>query len=338
MRRPKVLLACLWADFGQNGQMKPDFSNCSWEYENIYKPWKQLADEGVVELETHWLDTQNNAQGFDRLIALAKECDFIFQVAVNHGLSICKPYCDTIRAANIPIVDYPPDVWARFDHHSPENWIVGRFREGYVSHYLSPAKHVIPLMRQYNLPTQYMPFGIPSTCDRLDVEKKYDVSFVGQKHGIRGEVMDAFLKAGIKVHLFGHYWDKYPNWHGRPSPQEMNLIFNQTKVNLNLRWTSRNAERGLVNGRSFELMGAGAFMLASQHAETTEFNDLYIPSWDFSEAHYVNQMIADIMYYSDDDHASSRQAMADRAYQKRDQHLWTTRFKTFLEGELWKRW
>jgi hypothetical protein len=335
MRKPKVLLACLYADFGQNGQMKPDFSNCSWEYENIYKPWKQLADEGVVDLETHWLDTQNNAEGFDRLIALAKGCDFIFQVAVNHGLSICKPYCDKIIGGGTPIVDYPPDVWARFDHHSPENWIVGRKQEGYVTHYLSPALHVIDMMRQRGLKVDYMPFGIPSTCDRLDVEKKYGVSFVGQKHGVRGDVINEFLRAGIKVHLFGHYWDGYPDWHGRPSPQEMNMIFNQTKVNLNFRWTSRSPERGLVNGRSFELMGCGALMVATQHIETDEFHKLYQPVFEFDEFHYVSNMIEAVKLWINDD--TMREIVSTNAYQKREANLWTTRFKKFLESELWKK-
>ena len=192
-------------------------------------------------------------------------------------------------------------------------------------------------MEQNGLKVEYMPFGINDDFCRLDVEKKYDVSFVGQKHGVRGDVMNQLLKSGIKVHLFGHYWDGYPNWHGRPSPQDMNLIFNQTKVNLNFRWTSRNASRGIVNGRSFELLGAGAFMAATQHSETDEFNKLYIPDLEFVEAHYVNQLIDHILYYQDDDHASNREAMAEHAYQKREQHLWTARFHQFLGSELWKK-
>lgn len=337
MKKYKVLLACLKSDFGENGIEKynehGEFINPSWEFDNSYKPWKQLADEGIIELETHWLDQQNNKEGFDRLLTIAKECDFVKQVAVNHGLSICKPYCDTIRAANVPIVDYPPDVWARFDHHSPENWIVGRYKEGYVSHFLSPARHVIPLMERNGLPVQYMPFGIPTICDRLDVEKKYDVSFVGQKHGIRGQVVDAFLRAGIRVHLFGHYWDGYPDWHGRPSPAEMVRIFNETKVNLNFRWTSRNPERGLVNGRSFELMGCGAFMLATQHSETDEFNELYSPAGEFAEHHFINDMMKSIPYWLENE--KERENIAANAYSKRGDHLWTERFKKFIRSGFW---
>ena len=91
MKKYKILLSCLYADFGQDGQIKPDFSNSSWEYENIYKPWKRLTDEGVIDLETHWLDTQNNQAGYDRLMQIVKDCDFVFQVAVNHSLSITNP-------------------------------------------------------------------------------------------------------------------------------------------------------------------------------------------------------------------------------------------------------
>jgi spore maturation protein CgeB len=336
INKPRVLLACMYQDFGQQ-EMLPDFSNASWEYFNIYKSWKQLEEEGAVDIVgVHWLNVDNNPKGFDRLLSLAREANIIFQVAVNHGLSICKPYCDKIIEAGIPIVDYPPDIWARFDHHTPENWIVGRYRENYVTHFLSPAQHVLPLMRQHNLPVKYMPFGIDDGCDRiLDAEKKYDVSFVGQKHGIRGQVIDACLKAGIEIHLFGHYWDGYPNWYGRPCNQEMNEIFNSSHINLNLRWTSRSPSRGLVNGRSFELLGAGTFMLATQHVETDDFHELYTPGNEFVEYHYVNEMIEAIKYYLD--HDEERQAIADAAYLKRQDNLWITRLKGFLVSKFWEQ-
>ena len=109
MKKPKILLACLYADFGQNGQMKPDFSNASWEYENIYKPWKQLADEGVVELETHWVDTQSDAPGLERLMSLAKDVDLIFQVPVTHALGIHLPQAKKIIEGGTPIVSFHPD-------------------------------------------------------------------------------------------------------------------------------------------------------------------------------------------------------------------------------------
>ncbi len=334
MKKYKVLLACMYHDFGQT-EMAPDFSNASWEYHNIYQSWKQLEDDGVVELKVHWVNVDNNPQGFERLISLARDVDFVFQVAVNHGLSICLPYAHQIIEDGTPIIDYPPDIWARFDHHTSENWIVGRYKEGYVTHYLSPARHVMELMEQNNLPVRYMPFGIAANCDRLDAEKIYDVSFVGQKHGIRDTVVNQITAAGIELHLFGHFWDGHPNWHGRPGADEMNLIFNQSKINLNFRWASRNPNWALVNGRSFELPGAGAFMIATQHNETNEFNELFVSGEEFAECHLVDDMIKSIRYYLE--HDDARERMADAAYQRREEHLWTTRFKEFLaEWEEWK--
>lgn len=335
MKKYKVLLACMFHDFGQE-EMAPDFSNASWEYFNIYQPWKQLADEGLVELKIHWVNVNNNPAGFDRLISLAREVDFVFQVAVTHALSICLPYAHTIIEGGTPIVDYPPDIWARYDHHSPENWVRGRYQEGYVTHYLSPAKHVLELMKADGLPVRYMPFGIADTCQRLDgLDKTYDVSFVGQMHGIRQQVVNQIRGAGIDLHLFGHFWEGNPNWHGRPGADIVNRVFNQSKINLNFRWASRSAHRGLVNGRSFELVGAGAFMVATQHAETDEFNELFTPGEEFAEYHFVNEMVDGIRYYLE--HDDEREKMANAAYQKREQNLWTTRFKQFLtEWEDWK--
>lgn len=329
----KIILACMYQDFGQS-EMAPDFSNASWEYDNIYKPLQKLHNDGIINLiHTHWVNINNNVAGFDKLLSIAKDADLIFQVGVNHGLSICKPHCNKIIEHGVPIVDYPPDIWARFDHHSPENWIVGRFKESYVTHYITAAKHVIPLMKENNLPVYYMPFGIADCFTKLDEQKIYDVSFIGQAHGIRKQVMQEILKAGIKVSLWGHYWDSFPNWHGRPGYNEVNKIINQSKINLNFRWTSRSPDRGLVNGRSFELLGAGAFMIGTKHAETDDFHEMYTPDVDFVERHYVSDLIDAIKYYLKND--TEREQIAANAYKKREQNTWESRFRKFIKDKPW---
>tara|TARA_R110002094_G_scaffold114300_7_gene110181 strand:+ start:3873 stop:4874 length:1002 start_codon:yes stop_codon:yes gene_type:complete len=333
MKKPKILLACLYADFGQNGQMKPDFSNASWEYENIYKPWKQLADEGVVELETHWVDTQSDAPGLERLMSLAKDVDLIFQVPVTHALGIHLPQAKKIIEGGTPIVSFHPDLHLRYDHPAGDRFVMSRVVEGYDTHTITPAEHMMPRLTLEKVRAYCMPFGIPSMCDRMDVEKIYDVSFVGQKHGIRERVVSQLRGSGIKIDTWGHFWPDHASHHGRPSYSEMSRIFNQSKVNLNLRWCSRSEQHGQIKGRDFELMGCGAFMMATKHFETQDFNELYVPGEEFAEADMID--LADtIRHYVNDDKA--RQDMADRAYRKREENLWTTRLKEFLED--WGTW
>jgi hypothetical protein len=333
MKKLKVLVACLYADFGQDGQMKPDFSNASWEYENIYKTWKQLADDGLVDLETYWLDQQTGQ--LDRLVSLAKEVDLIFQVPVTHALGIHLPQAQQIIDGGTPIVSFHPDLHMRYKHPAGDWFVHSRVTEGYDTHTITPAKHTMPDLVNDGVKAYCMPFGIPPSCDRmLDVEQIYDVSFVGQKHGIRERVISQLRGAGLKVHTWGHFWPNHPDHHGRPTCDEMTRIFNQSKVNLNFRWCSRSPNHGQIKGRDFELMGCGAFMAATQHVETDDFHELYSPVSEFSEYHFVHDMSDGIKAHLADD--IGRNAMAFNAYQKRDQHLWTTRFKKFLQD--WGTW
>ena len=64
---------------------------------------------------------------------------------------------------------------------------------------------------------------------KLDVPLKWDVSFIGQPHGNRRHLIDVLRRAGIAVNARGSGWDT-----GRVDQDEMILIFNQSRVNLNL--------------------------------------------------------------------------------------------------------
>ncbi|MBF2067330.1 MAG: glycosyltransferase [Calothrix sp. C42_A2020_038] len=64
---------------------------------------------------------------------------------------------------------------------------------------------------------------------KLDLPLKYDVTFVGQAHGDRKQVIEQLQQAGIKVEAWGNGWEN-----GRVSQAEMIEIFNSSRINLNL--------------------------------------------------------------------------------------------------------
>jgi spore maturation protein CgeB len=95
----------------------------------------------------------------------------------------------------------------------------------------------------------------------LDLPKTIDVSFVGQPHGDRRDVIERLRARGIAVQTFGLGWPA-----GRVSQREMIEIFNRSKINLNL----SNASRGgveQVKGRDFEVPGCGGFLLSRASPE-----------------------------------------------------------------------
>jgi len=76
---------------------------------------------------------------------------------------------------------------------------------------------------------------------KLDLPLRYDVTFVGQPHGNRREMVRALKANGIDVKCFGFGWEG-----GRISQEEMIRVFNQSRINLNF----SNAAVKSVDGRA----------------------------------------------------------------------------------------
>jgi spore maturation protein CgeB len=72
---------------------------------------------------------------------------------------------------------------------------------------------------------------------RLDLPIRYTVTFVGQPHGDRPQIIKAVRDAGIDVNVWGTGWEA-----GRLTQEEMVRVFNQSRINLNL----SNASMGSV--------------------------------------------------------------------------------------------
>ena len=64
---------------------------------------------------------------------------------------------------------------------------------------------------------------------KLDLPRMYDVTFVGQPHGNRRQIIDMLLEHGVDVRVWGYGWPA-----GRVGQDRMIEIFNQSRINLNL--------------------------------------------------------------------------------------------------------
>jgi len=138
---------------------------------------------------------------------------------------------------------------------------------------------------------------------KLDLEYKYDVSFVGQPHGDRIKFINSLKKVGINVVTFGFGW---PN--GRVSTYEMVKIFNQTKINLNL----SNASRGRINqvkGRDFEIPGSGGFMITGDSEDLKQY---FLPGKEIETYKNLAELVEKIKYYLRRD--AEREAIKENGY------------------------
>lgn len=123
----------------------------------------------------------------------------------------------------------------------------------------------------------HFPFGCNEQIfHKMDVPKKYDVSFVGGWHPYREWLIKRLQKSGISVAVVGHRWPK-----GEVDQDGMVRLFNESRINLNLSnsapWDARyllSSPRALINrirskknieqlkARIFEVNGCGSFQLS----------------------------------------------------------------------------
>lgn len=97
-------------------------------------------------------------------------------------------------------------------------------------------------------------------------ECKYQVSFVGAAHGQRKAKIKKLLAAGIKVNCFGYGWGNGP-----VSDVDMCRIFNTSMISLNF---SNSKGENQIKARTFEVPGAGGFLLTEYSAELDKYYTL----------------------------------------------------------------
>lgn len=183
----------------------------------------------------------------------------------------------------------------------------------------------------------HFPFGVNSDLYKpLNLQKKYDVTFVGQFHPYRAWLIKKLRKKGIDARAFGRGWDS-----GALSHDQMMQVFSQSKINLNLSnstsWDARyllSSPRGLVDrirsqkdveqlkARHFEIPACGGFELSyyvdglERYYEIDEEIGVFISPDD---------LIVKVQDYLSDE--SAREIIAQRGYERtlRD-HTYAKRF------------
>lgn len=195
---------------------------------------------------------------------------------------------------------------------------------------------------------------------RLPLPKIYEVSFVGSRHGNRGEMIKKIQEAGINVRCWGSGW---PN--GRVSQEKMMEIFSQSKICLNFTKNSgvlwkelahffvrrRMHDRKImvnsparildnvkafpacmwnnqIKGRNFEIPGCGSFCLTEYAEDLERYYEIGREIECFSRP---DEAVEKIRYYLA--HEKEREEIAKAGYERtlRD-HTYEKRFQEIFQG------
>ena len=115
----------------------------------------------------------------------------------------------------------------------------------------------------------YLPEGANPDIHRpWDLEKTFDVSFVGQCYGNRPEIIRRLAEAGFRIETFGFGW---PN--GPLSTEEMVRMYSRSRINIGFGGVHAHREIYCLKGRDFEIPMSGGLYITEDHPELeTVFN------------------------------------------------------------------
>lgn len=259
----KLLLACMLHTYGNP---KREYS---YEYFNFYQSLKQMGHE--VEL-------------FD----YAGEIEALGKTTMNQKLlSRVQEWQPDVTLFSLYTDQFEPSTVNQLRNHTKtlcffhdDTWRVeySRFWATHFDFFTTPDVYGEMKYREIGLHNAiYFPFGCNEQIfHKMDVPKKYDVSFVGGWHPYREWLIKRIRKAGINVAVAGYRWPK-----GEIDQTGMVKLFNESRINLNLSnsasWDLRylaSTPKGLINrlrskknieqmkARIFEVNGCGAFQLS----------------------------------------------------------------------------
>jgi len=141
---------------------------------------------------------------------------------------------------------------------------------------------------------------------RMNVEKQYDISFIGRFYGERGRFIETLSRSGVSVATFGQGW----KGSDRVSQAELVNIFNRSRISLNISAGLRG-ETVQVKGRDFEAPGCGSVLLTR---ESRAIGDFFIPGEEILTYTDAEDAAKKVRYYLS--HEEELQKIAENGYMR----------------------
>lgn len=314
----KILYVGLLYNYGKKEE------GFSYEHFNLEAGFRDCADRGMFEVDCLYPDECSNLHNSALEMVIDGNYDAIFHVAFNEDLDFPKPAAKMALLKDIPVIQWDCDSSWRFQH-----WIAPR--KDRVSHFVTTHSATTGWYKRLGMKVIRSQWGGSPYYHPQDVEQDYDVTFVGQKHGrmpdgrfLRSEIIDAIMNAGIKIDLFGNYWDGYDNWHGYQTDfHEMIRSFARSKICLNLSNPWHHGTMPQIKGRHFEIPQIGRLQVCTPADDLSTY---FVEGEEIIVANNVGELIDKLKYYLEHPDECEKIAAAGRARMLKE-HQWHHRFE-----------
>ena len=250
------------------------------------------------------------------------EYDAIFHVAFNDHIDLPLEVASSALKLGLPVIQWDCDASWRF-----HNWILPR--KNRVSHFVTTHQSTLQWYKQNDMKVIKSQWaGSSLYIGNPNVAKRYDVSFCGQQHGIRQQVVSLMQKMGIDVRVFGHYWGDFQNSSPHtPKLQQMIDVLDSSRICLNLSNPWHIGTLPQIKGRHFEIPQVGGFQLCTGADNLEEY---FMPDREIVIANSPNELIDYCKYYLNNPKERNEIAHNGHLRVMRD-HQWKHRFKEIFD-------
>ncbi|MFZ5503489.1 MAG: CgeB family protein [Pseudomonadota bacterium] len=118
----------------------------------------------------------------------------------------------------------------------------------------------------HGCPAIFWPMASDPGLFRPAAVKDIDVCFVGNKYGIRGQIIDALKNKGIHVEAYGSGWANGPI-----GPDKAASVFGRSKIILGVGTIAYNEDVYTLKLRDFDATMAGALYITHRNPDLLEF-------------------------------------------------------------------
>lgn len=266
----KIAAVLMQYDYGEKER------GYSYEYINILLPLKDVfGDEGVVHYDFYNEFKNTGKESMNKNLK-----DFILNEKPDVAI-----FCMFENEFDEAVLDELKNITKTIVYFFDDPWRLA-YVERWIKHFTGFSTPDYYMFNKYKLEgiknAFFTPFGYNTNVyKKLDVQKKYEVSFVGGYSPLRKWIFTRLKKEGIQVNVFGRGWDGQTRW---LTQDEMVEVFNQSKINLNLSnaiyydlnflfWSLKSARalkqllvlkknKEQVKGRHYEINACGGFQLS----------------------------------------------------------------------------
>jgi hypothetical protein len=162
----------------------------------------------------------------------------------------------------------------------------------------------------------------PSHFKPMNEEKKFDVTFIGAKYGLRGKYVNYLRKNGINVTCFGYGWKG-----GKLKGGDMIKIYAQSKINLGFGGIGYSMTTTHLKGRDFEVPMCGGVYVTTYD---DDLDKLYT-NGEHIFMHRSKEELLEIVRNLLEDDNKRTSISANVATYCRENHTWEKRFDELIE-------